>query len=386
MRDLQRVIGDEARAQVLERCGRLPARVIACVGGGSNAIGMFIPFADDPGVELVGVEAAGDGLTSGRHGAPLTVGGPGGRGGVLHGSFSAIMQDEEGQITEAHSISAGLDYPGVGPEHAWLRDSGRARYEAVTDEQAVAAFRRHGRAGGDHPGARVLTRGRLGAGQRAGRRGCARADLPLGPRRQGPRRGAGARGVSVATGQDTIAAAFAASAGRAALMPYLMGGFPDLDTSRAIGEAYGEHGADLVELGVPFSDPLADGPVIHAAGTAALAAGATVHGVLELGRALADTVPVVLMCYANLVLARGTERFADDLAARGISGLIVPDLPLEEAGAALAACDAAGIALVGLVAPTTPDERLAAIGRSARGFVYTVVSDRHDGRARGAGR
>ena len=155
-------------------------------------------------------------------------------------------------------------------------------------------------------------------------------------------------------------------------MPYLMGGFPDLATSRAIGEAYAESGADLVELGVPFSDPLADGPVIHAAGTAALAAGATVHGVLEVGQALADTVPVVLMCYANLVLARGVERFADDLAQRGISGLIVPDLPLEEAGEALAACDAAGVALVGLVAPTTPEARLAAIGRSARGFVYTV--------------
>jgi tryptophan synthase alpha chain len=178
--------------------------------------------------------------------------------------------------------------------------------------------------------------------------------------------------VSVATGQDTIAAAFAASGGRAALMPYLMGGFPDLGASRAIGEAYAEHGADLVELGVPFSDPLADGPVIHAAGTAALAAGATVHAVLELGRGLAETVPVVLMCYANLVLARGAERFADDLAARGICGLIVPDMPLEEGGAALSACDAAGIALVGLVAPTTPEPRLAAIGRSARGFVYAV--------------
>jgi len=178
--------------------------------------------------------------------------------------------------------------------------------------------------------------------------------------------------VSVAAGTDTIAAAFAAANGRAALMPYLMGGYPDLGTSRAIGEAYGEHGADLVELGVPFSDPLADGPVIHAAGTAALAGGATLHGVLEVGRALADTVPVVLMCYANLVLARGAERFADDLATRGISGLIVPDLPLEEAGEALGACDAAGVALVGLVAPTTPERRLAAIGRSARGFVYTV--------------
>jgi tryptophan synthase alpha chain len=174
-------------------------------------------------------------------------------------------------------------------------------------------------------------------------------------------------------GRDTIAAAFASAPGRAALMPYLMGGFPDLDTSRAIGEAYAEAGADLVELGVPFSDPLADGPVIHAADTAALAAGATLHGVLEVGRALTEAVPVVLMCYANLVFARGLERFADELAERGISGLIVPDLPLEEAGDALRACDAAGVALVPLVAPTTPDERLAAIGHSARGFVYTVA-------------
>ena len=178
--------------------------------------------------------------------------------------------------------------------------------------------------------------------------------------------------MSVAVGQDTIAAAFGASGKRAALMPYLMGGFPDLDGSRAIGEAYADAGADLVELGVPFSDPLADGPVIHAAGTAALAAGATLHGVLEVGRALAETVPVVLMCYANLVLARGPERFADELAAAGISGLIVPDLPLEESGDTLAACDAVGVALVPLVAPTTPEERLAAIGSRARGFVYTV--------------
>ncbi len=178
--------------------------------------------------------------------------------------------------------------------------------------------------------------------------------------------------MSVAAGQDTIAAAFAASGKRAALMPYLMGGFPDLPGSLAIGEAYAEAGADLVELGVPFSDPLADGPVIHAAGTAALEAGATVHGVLDLGRELAEAVPVVLMCYANLVLARGPERFAHELAERGISGLIVPDMPLEESGDVLAACDAVGVALVALVAPTTPEDRLAAIGRSARGFVYTV--------------
>jgi tryptophan synthase beta chain len=148
VRDLQRVIGDEARAQLLERTGRLPQRVIACVGGGSNSIGMFTPFVDDRSVELVGVEAAGEGLETGRHGAPLTAAG---LPGVLHGAYSAIMQDEDGQILEAHSISAGLDYPGSGPEHAWLRDSGRARYVAVTDAQALEAFARTARLEGIIP-------------------------------------------------------------------------------------------------------------------------------------------------------------------------------------------------------------------------------------------
>jgi tryptophan synthase beta chain len=148
VRDLQRVIGDEARAQILEREGRLPERVIACVGGGSNAIGVFVPFVEDPDVKLIGVEAAGEGIETGRHGAPLTVGGP---AGVLHGSYSAIMQDEDGQILEAHSISAGLDYPGSGPEHAWLRDQGRATYLAVSDRQALDAFARVARLEGIIP-------------------------------------------------------------------------------------------------------------------------------------------------------------------------------------------------------------------------------------------
>jgi tryptophan synthase beta chain len=136
VRDLQRVIGDEARAQALAAEGALPDRVIACVGGGSNSIGIFTPFLDDREVELIGVEAAGEGIDSGRHGASLQSG----RTGVLHGSLSSVLADQEGQILEAHSISAGLDYPGVGPEHAQLRDSGRARYFAVSDQQAVAAF------------------------------------------------------------------------------------------------------------------------------------------------------------------------------------------------------------------------------------------------------
>jgi len=175
------------------------------------------------------------------------------------------------------------------------------------------------------------------------------------------------------TGIERIAAAFADSPRRAALMPYLMGGFPDLPTSLAIGEAYADAGADLIELGVPFSDPLADGPVIQAAGAAALAAGATLDGVLEVARALSARIPVVVMCYANIVLARGLEPFAEALVTAGACGVIVPDLPLEEAPALLAACDARGLALVPLVAPTTPADRLAEIGRRARGFLYTVA-------------
>src|SRR4051812_35825194 len=173
-------------------------------------------------------------------------------------------------------------------------------------------------------------------------------------------------------GPQRIADAFAHARGRAALMPYLMGGFPTVAESVRIGDAYIDGGADLLELGVPFSDPLADGPVIHAAGTEALRAGATVAGVLDVCRALSPRVPVVMMLYANLVFAQGAAAFAATLADAGASGLIVPDLPLEEADEVLAACDAAGVALVPLVAPTTPDKRLAAIGARARGFVYTV--------------
>ena len=138
VRDFNSVIGREAREQILERAGRLPDAVVACVGGGSNAIGMFHAFLDDPEVELYGVEAAGDGLETGRHAAPLSAGRPG----VLHGNRTYLMQDGDGQIEGTHSVSAGLDYPGVGPEHAWLKDLGRAVYTSATDAETLAAFER----------------------------------------------------------------------------------------------------------------------------------------------------------------------------------------------------------------------------------------------------
>ncbi|MFD2112844.1 tryptophan synthase subunit beta [Thiorhodococcus fuscus] len=136
VRDFQAVIGREARAQILERTERLPDALVACVGGGSNALGLFYPFIGDTEVAIYGVEAAGDGLETGRHAAPLNAGRPG----VLHGNRTYLMEDDDGQIMETHSISAGLDYPGVGPEHSWLKDSGRATYDAVTDDEALAAF------------------------------------------------------------------------------------------------------------------------------------------------------------------------------------------------------------------------------------------------------
>ncbi|MEB3323363.1 MAG: tryptophan synthase subunit beta, partial [Synechococcaceae cyanobacterium] len=136
VRDLQAVIGRETRAQVHERTGRLPDEVVACVGGGSNAMGIFAGFLEDASVRLVGVEAAGEGIASGHHAATLSEGRPG----VLHGSMSYLLQDDDGQVAPAHSVSAGLDYPGVGPEHAYLKDAGRAAYVSVTDAQALDAF------------------------------------------------------------------------------------------------------------------------------------------------------------------------------------------------------------------------------------------------------
>jgi tryptophan synthase alpha chain len=181
---------------------------------------------------------------------------------------------------------------------------------------------------------------------------------------------------SVASGATRITEAFegARSYGRAALMPYMMGGFPDMKTSVAVADAYAESGADLVELGVPFSDPLADGPVIHAAGTRALAAGATLEGVLEICERLADRVPVVPMVYANMALARGAEGFARLLADAGASGAVIPDLPLGEEDSLGEALRGAGLAPVSLVAPTTTPERRRRICERASGFAY-VVSD-----------
>jgi len=181
--------------------------------------------------------------------------------------------------------------------------------------------------------------------------------------------------LDAGAGEDRIAAAFesAKAEGRAALMPYMMAGYPDRETGLAVAAAYADSGADLIELGVPFSDPLADGPAIHAAATTALEAGATLATALEVCRSVSERVPVVFMVYANMVLAHGGAReFAGLAKAAGAAGAIVPDLPLDEAGEVREAFAAEGLALVPLLAPTTPAERRKRICEAAHGFVYVV--------------
>ena len=332
VRELQAVIGRETRAQVLEAEGRLPDAVIACVGGGSNAIGMFAGFLDDAEVELVGVEAAGA--------ASLGTG----RAGVLHGSRSSVLADEDGQIADAHSISAGLDYPGVGPEHAYLRDSGRARYVGTTDDEALEAFRRLTRTEGIIPAlepAHALARvddldGELIVVCLSGRGDKDLAEVSR--RTHGTRRDARPSSIYLMSGPET----------------------PEL------ADAAVEGGADLVELGFPFSDPLADGPVVRRAAEKALAQGMRTKACLECLAAVRERVdvPLVPMTYSSLLEAYGWERFAADAEAAGATSLIIADLPVEEKPE---------LRRVQLVAPTSTDERLRLAADRTDGWLYLVT-------------
>ena len=292
-----------------------------------------------------------------------------------------MLADEQGQILEAHSVSAGLDYPGVGPEHAQLRDSGRATYFAVTDAEALRAFRELSRLEGIVPALEpahaiawlLENGGRAAASTSSPSAAAATRTSPRRPRSSTSSTRSMADGVATGSGVARIADAFEAARaeGRAALMPYLMGGFPDQETATAVAEAYADSGADLIELGVPFSDPLADGPTIHAADTAALEAGATLESVLETCAAVSERLPVAVMIYANMLLGDAPGS-ASKLAEAGAAGAIVPDLPLEEAPPVREALNEHGLALVPLLAPTTPEERRRRICEAAQGFVYVV--------------
>ena len=289
VRDFQSVIGRETIDQSRQQLGRLPEMVVACVGGGSNAAGMFYPFVDHTGVDLVGVEAGGRSDKPGDHASPLTYGAPG----VLHGSFSYVMQDEDGQTCDVHSISAGLDYPGVGPEHSYWKDSGRVRYTSCRDSDALAAFHRLARSEGILPAlesSHAVAKGmELAAGRKrdevivvclSGAETRTPARLPSlarSHRRCGRDRRRRVPAVVrelhddsreiVVYDRDRPGFQPTARRGRKALMPFITAGDPDLEFSALLLAELARRGAHLCELGIPYSDPIADGAVIQASYT-----------------------------------------------------------------------------------------------------------------------
>ena len=404
-------IGREARRQCLDKLGRLPDEVIACVGGGSNAMGIFAGFLDDSEVRLTGVEAAGEGLATGRHAASIN----GGTVGVLHGAKTKLLQTPEGQILEAYSVSAGLDYPGVGPEHCHLADLGRARYAVCDDRHAIHAFDALCRCEGIIPAlesshalaeairiAPTLPREAVLVVNLSGRGDkdmdnvtqwkAAHPDY----RYEGPHspdggtlQGSGpqpsaeeARASSSAhrspAGGARLKAAFAhaKAEGRAARVLYMPCGFPSMAETEAAMEALIAGGADVLELGVPFSDPIADGPVIQAAGQQALAGGVNLPKILDLAACLRAKHPetgLVLFSYYNPILAYGPERLCADAAAAGVDGLLVVDVPHEEEAELRPIAEAAGLSWIPLVSPATTPERAKELVAGCDGFVYVIT-------------
>jgi tryptophan synthase beta chain len=333
VREFARGIGVEARAQCLDMTGRLPDAVCACVGGGSNALGVFHAFIPDQNVGLYGYEAGGDGVATGRHAASIT----GGDVGVLHGTRTYVLQDEDGQTIESHSISAGLDYPGVGPEHAWLADIGRASYEPVTDAEAMAAFELLCRTEGIIP-AIESAHALAGAARLAERLGPEATILVcLSGRGDKDVETAAATSVCSDVGRGGLREGAGGGPGGAGGLP--AGRIPHRRRRHRRGAGLAESGVDLVEVGFPYSDPVIDGPTIQRATEIALAAGVKAADVMRTVEAVAQAgVPVVLMTYWNLVeryaggrTTRGVDSFARDLAAAGGSGLITPDLIPDEA-------------------------------------------------------
>ena len=397
VRDFQRVIGEEARKQVLESEGRLPTAVVACVGGGSNAIGIFSDFVRDESVQLIGVEPAGEGIATGKHGAPLGHGRPG----CLHGSLSYCLQDPDGQIHEAHSVSAGLDYPGVGPEHSYLKDAGRASYVSVTDAAALDAFQWLCKNEGilpalesSHALAWVLSQ----AGQwnaddvvvvNLSGRGDKDIDYvgrllrepnappaeaaPSPPRAERP-----ANTGASHCDPSRMGRAFERLAGeqRAAFMPFLVVGDPSADATVALADALIEGGADMLEFGFPFSDPPADGPVIQAADLRALEAGMTTEAAFACVARIRERhpdVPFGLLVYANLAFQYGIDAFYARAAQSGIDAILAADVPLEEAGEFAAAAESHGVHAVYIASQLSTDARLKKVGAVCRGYLYAVA-------------
>jgi hypothetical protein len=231
----------------MEAEGRLPDTLVACIGGGSNAMGLFHPFLDDPSVRIIGVEAAGRGIETGEHAASLT----GGRPGVLHGNRTYLLQDKEGQITEAHSISAGLDYPGIGPEHSWLKEQGRVEYVSATDDEALEAFHLLCKLEASFPAPRILARAGLCREARAqAAQGQSAGGQPVGPRRQGRAAGRRTHGDQALMGRIEKRFARLKADKRAGLVAYFSAGDPTSPPATRSSRAC-RRGADLIELGMP---------------------------------------------------------------------------------------------------------------------------------------
>jgi tryptophan synthase alpha subunit len=372
VRDFQSIIGRETREQMLEREGRLPDVLVAAVGGGSNAMGLFHPFLDDKEVRIVAVEAAGKGVETGHHAAAMTAGRPG----ILHGSRSYLLQDEDGQVVEPHSISAGLDYPGIGPEHSWLKDVGRIEVATAHDDEALDAFSLCSRLEGIipalEPSHALAHVAKLAPDPAAGRDPRAQ---PLRPGRQGHLHRREGDGGAPVTHRIVHRFATLKEERRAGLVTFVTAGDPDPETSFEILSGLPEAGADLIELGMPFTDPMADGPAIQAASLRALASGATMRGTLALVGRFRERdrdTPVILMGYYNPIHAYGRERFLADAVDAGVDGLIVVDLPPEEDEELCVPARAAGLDFVRLATPTTDDRRLPAVLTNTSGFLYYV--------------
>ena len=417
VRDFQKIIGEEAKQQLQDWYGiDHPDAVCACVGGGSNAIGIMNAFLDDERVNLYGYEAGGNGPESGRHAIRFAPGT--GELGMFQGAKSYLLENSEGQTLDTYSISAGLDYASVGPEHAWLKEIGRVNYSWATDEEAMSAFKdlcetegiipaiesSHAVAGAykaaedlkakgyEHPVMIINISGRGDkdmntAGKWFGYLTDEQAKALEANGAQGNKEGVSIMTNATATtpsGQplgishkpsptEAMFDEFKA-ANKPAFIGYLPYGFPDSDYSLKAFRTMAEHGVDAVEIGLPYSDPVMDGPVIQAASQIAIDNGEKIANVFKAVETVANAggVPLV-MSYWNLIYHYGVERFARDFENAGGAGLITPDLIPDEAGEWIEASDRHGLDRIFLVSPDSTDSRLKVVAGNARGFVYAAA-------------
>ena len=368
VRDFQAVIGQETRAQMRQQEGRLPDCLVACVGGGSNAMGLFYPFLKDP-VRFIGVEAAGHGIDSGHHSATLVAGNVG----VLHGACSYLLQDPWGNIQEAHSLAPGLDYPGVGPEHSYFKESGRAQYVAVKDQEALAGFKLLSQTEGILPA--LETAHAVAYVQKTAKEFKPGEIVVINLSGRGDK-DVEAVAETIGGGMKKINAMFKqlAAKGEKALIPYVTAGDPDLETTRNLVLEMARQGADLIELGIPFSDPLADGPTIQAACQRALKQGVNLPKIIDLVRVPApgdrDSAGPHGVLQSHSFLRAGAPGPG---RSPGRGGRLHHPGPAGRRGRDWhrAACDA-GVAPIFLAAPTSGPERIRKIGALTRGFLYYV--------------